>query len=58
MESTSRPGKVQVSSSTAALLAQFPDLFVVEPRGLVDVKGKGLLLTYWVSSNAASKGQD
>lgn len=54
MESTSRPGKVQVSASTATLLARFPELFVVEPRGLVDIKGKGLLLTYWVSSN---KGQ-
>jgi adenylate cyclase len=38
LESTSEPGRIQVSSELASRLA---DRFVFEPRGTVDLKGKG-----------------
>ena len=45
MESTGAPGRVQVSEHTAKALG---DLFVVENRGEVDVKGKGRQKTAWL----------
>ena len=45
MESSGLPGRIQLSEQAAALLG---DDFVVEPRGTVEVKGKGSLKTYWL----------
>lgn len=45
MESTSENGRIQVSSSTAALLA---DTFALEPRGMIEVKGKGPMQTWYL----------
>ncbi|MDQ3340430.1 MAG: HAMP domain-containing protein [Myxococcota bacterium] len=43
MESTGLPGRVQVSEATYAILH---DHFELEPRGEIDVKGKGKMRTY------------
>lgn len=45
MESHSLPDEIQVSETTYALLR---DEFVFEPRGRIDVKGKGLMETYFL----------
>ncbi len=47
MESTGACGRVQVSEAAAALLADTPGVRL-EPRGLVDVKGKGPVPTFWL----------
>ncbi|MDA0867491.1 MAG: PAS domain S-box protein, partial [Cyanobacteria bacterium] len=45
MESTSLPGLIQVSADTYGLLRKD---FLLEPRGLIAVKGKGTMQTYWL----------
>jgi guanylate cyclase len=45
MESHGVPGKIQLSQSTYALVK---DDFVCEPRGVVDVKGKGPMETWFL----------
>ena len=45
MESHSLAGRIQISAATRAALG---DRFEVEPRGLVDIKGKGLMETYFL----------
>ncbi|GIM01947.1 hypothetical protein Vretimale_6636 [Volvox reticuliferus] len=47
MESSSKAMMVQVGVPTAELLRDC-DEFQLEPRGAVDVKGKGRMLTYWL----------
>ncbi|HTC86157.1 MAG TPA: adenylate/guanylate cyclase domain-containing protein, partial [Candidatus Acidoferrum sp.] len=45
MESLGVPGRVQLTSAVAERLV---DAFELEPRGLIDVKGKGLLETFFL----------
>ena len=45
MESNGWPGKIQL---TAATYERLKDKFVFEERGMVEVKGKGKMLTYWL----------
>jgi class 3 adenylate cyclase len=45
MESSSLPGRIQLSQQAAALLS---DDFLLEERGMVEVKGKGRMKTYWL----------
>jgi len=45
LETTSMPGRIQVS---ADLARRIEPAFVVERRGLVDLKGKGRSETYWL----------
>ena len=45
MESYGLPGRVHVSAATRRALG---DAFRCEPRGLLDVKGKGSMETYFV----------
>ena len=47
MESTSVPGKIQISKSTRELLL-YGDNFEVEKRGFINVKGKGQQETYFL----------
>ena len=42
LESTSEPGRIHVSAELAERLAPG---YVLEPRGLVDLKGKGAVQT-------------
>ena len=51
MESTSEAMKIQCSSSTASLLDMSSNVITV-PRGTIDVKGKGLMSTYWIERTA------
>ena len=45
MESHGEPGKIQITKSTYDLIK---DEFVIEPRGTLDIKGKGPMETYLV----------
>jgi sensor domain CHASE-containing protein/class 3 adenylate cyclase len=45
MESSGEPGKIQVSQTTYEVLK---DKYIFQPRGLISVKGKGEMLTYWL----------
>lgn len=45
MESNGLGGKIQVSNATYELLK---DKYSLEPRGAIEVKGKGKLKTYWL----------
>jgi adenylate cyclase len=49
MESSGVPGRIQISASTYGLIK---DRFACEPRGTVEVKGKGEMETYWLVSRA------
>jgi adenylate cyclase len=49
MESHSLPGRIQVSSVTRALLS---GRFKLEPRGLIDIKGKGMMETFFLNTGA------
>ncbi|XP_068082929.1 soluble guanylate cyclase 89Db [Anabrus simplex] len=46
MQTTSMPGKVHISEGTKNLLPQ--DRYDISCRGLVSVKGKGLMHTFWI----------
>ena len=53
METNSERGRIHISEDLAKILFQVirkkPDIgFVVNARGLLDIKGKGLMQTYWV----------
>lgn len=62
MESTGEPGRIHVSDAFAALLAEeqrghastAPRGLAVTPRGLVDVKSKGKMETFWLQRPAPS----
>ncbi|XP_077998120.1 uncharacterized protein LOC144451195 [Glandiceps talaboti] len=49
MESNCLPGKIQITQSTGRLLTELGG-FHVTPRGQVEIKGKGLMMTYWLMS--------
>jgi adenylate cyclase len=52
MESTGAPGKIQVAEETRELLS---DEFVFEERGVVDVRGKGPMRTWFLSGRNPAK---
>ena len=45
MESHGQPGYIQVTTATYAKLK---DKYLLEPRGTVEVKGRGEMMTYWL----------
>ncbi len=47
MESNSSPGRIQV---TEVVVQQLSDSFEFEKRGEIDVKGIGMVTTYWMNS--------
>jgi len=51
MESHSLPGEIQLSEDAANLLSA---KFVVEERGMVDIKGKGPMKTFWLRRHLAA----
>jgi adenylate cyclase len=53
MESHGLPGQIQVSARTAAAL---DGAFVVEPRGTIEVKGKGPMETFLLVGTAGQTG--
>ena len=49
MESAGRPGCVQISEDTAVLLkTYFHQQFILKERGVIAVKGKANLKTFWL----------
>jgi basic membrane protein A len=56
MESTGSPQRIQISEQAAQVLALGG--FRVKKRGKVMVKGKGVLLTYWLHAEHAGSVQD
>jgi class 3 adenylate cyclase len=54
MESLGVPGRVQV---THAMAERLRGTFEVEPRGLIDVKGKGLTPTYFLLNRSGASEQ-
>jgi hypothetical protein len=46
MESHSEPMKINLSQSTRDLLSEH---FIVDPRGLIEVKGKGEMAMYYLT---------
>jgi guanylate cyclase len=56
MEAHGEPGRVQVTEEIAQRLG---DSFQLEPRGTIEVKGKGPMATYFVSrpSSPTSPGE-
>lgn len=51
MESTGQVGKIQVVEPTMLILREFG--YVFEQRGMVKVKGKGQLMTYFLKGKAS-----
>ncbi|KHJ94468.1 hypothetical protein OESDEN_05599 [Oesophagostomum dentatum] len=49
MAGSSEPGKIQVTEGASRIIRQRYPQFNVEERGLVDVKGKGPITTYWLT---------
>jgi len=55
-ESTGEPGKVHCSEETCKELKRTaPENFKLVERGLVEMKGKGQLRTFWLTAKAANK---
>jgi hypothetical protein len=55
-ESTGMPGKIHCARSTRVELKQRAhERFVFVERGLVDMKGKGEVLTYWLKSSESNE---
>ncbi|XP_075696751.1 atrial natriuretic peptide receptor 1-like isoform X2 [Rhinoderma darwinii] len=50
MESTSLPQKIHISSATYQVLL-IDNAYEIEPRGDIEVKGKGKMKTYWLIGN-------
>lgn len=48
MESHGEPMKIHISEDTASILNDF-GTFIIEPRGFVDIKGKGSMNTFWLT---------
>ena len=55
MESHGEPGKIQITEATYELLK---DRFVCEPRGTIEVKGKGPMRTWWLIGERNRPGQE
>ena len=49
MKSHGEPGRIQVTEETMAALG---DAYVFEPRGMIEIKGKGSIETWWLTGRA------
>jgi len=48
MESTSEPGKIHISEALNEALENALNEAHIVPRGTMDIKGKGMMKTYWL----------
>ena len=55
MQSTGEPGRIQITSATRTLLETQGDDFQCEVRGVIEVKGKGSMETYWLVSQISKR---
>ncbi|XP_002731658.2 uncharacterized protein LOC100377409 [Saccoglossus kowalevskii] len=52
MESSSLPCKIHISQDTKDALDKLEDIcFINEPRGILNIKGKGAMWTYWLTGD-------
>ncbi len=50
METNGVVNRIHVSAEFASLLqTKYPDSFLIEERGEIDIKGKGRMTTYWIN---------
>ncbi|CAG4970004.1 unnamed protein product [Parnassius apollo] len=56
MQTTSEPGRIQISAQTAAELPA--GRFRLRRRGLIKVKGKGMMETFWLEGEVEEEEQD
>ncbi|XP_013142189.1 PREDICTED: soluble guanylate cyclase 89Db-like [Papilio polytes] len=56
MQTSSEPGRIQISAKTAAELPA--GRFRLRRRGLIKVKGKGLMETFWLEGEVEEEVQD
>merc|ERR1712000_298304 len=54
MESSSEAGRVHFSQAAYDELQRTKSPLSVEPRGSVDIKGKGMMRTYWLQAQGAT----
>lgn len=47
MESHGEPMKIHISEDSTRVLSRFK-CFEMEPRGEIDIKGKGVMSTFWL----------
>lgn len=52
MESHGEPMKIHISEDSAEILRRFKT-FSIEPRGQVEIKGKGMMNTYWLTGKTS-----
>lgn len=57
MESNSAPNRIHCSDSSAELLKEQHPNLLLNPRGPIEVKGKGDMETFWVNKDAAVQSQ-
>ncbi|KAI1720720.1 adenylate and guanylate cyclase catalytic domain-containing protein [Ditylenchus destructor] len=55
MESSGEPEKIQISGDLHDLLVSRGDKFLTEKRGIINVKGKGDSVTYWLLDESENK---
>lgn len=57
MEAQGQPGKIQVTTAVRDRLATLepPAPYICRPRGMLEVKGRGKMPTYWLESAASSE---
>ena len=58
MEQSGRPGKIQCSAFTAGLIKSQDDSIALLARGLVEVKGKGSMKTFWIVGSKDINGNN
>ncbi|KAG9510040.1 Atrial natriuretic peptide receptor 2, partial [Fragariocoptes setiger] len=56
MESHGEPMKIHISESSAEILRRF-GTFTIEARGEVDIKGKGIMNTFWLTGKTTNEGR-
>jgi hypothetical protein len=52
-ESNGLKGRIHISQSTRNLLMSGSSRYVIEERGQIEVKGKGVMTTHWLLARAA-----
>ncbi|KAI0212173.1 Guanylate cyclase D [Lamellibrachia satsuma] len=48
MESNGKPMRIHISQQTRDAICKADDTFIVRPRGQVELKGKGVVTSYWL----------
>ncbi|XP_053205450.1 atrial natriuretic peptide receptor 1-like [Panonychus citri] len=52
MESNGEPHKIHISKQTRDIIEQHYREFIIVPRGEIEIKGKGIMKTYWLEGEA------